>query len=52
METALTFACQGETLLGVLSEPPSPTDTCMLIVVGGPQYRAGSHRLFVQLARG
>lgn len=52
METALTFACQGETLLGVLSEPASPTDTCMLIVVGGPQYRAGSHRLFVQLARG
>ena len=52
MESALTFACRGETLLGVLSQPSGPTDTCLLIIVGGPQTRVGSHRLFVQLARG
>ena len=53
-DTALSFACEGEQLFGVLSQP---TDAARLsgvgvvVVVGGPQYRAGSHRQFVQLAR-
>lgn len=53
-ETAMTFECQGERLLGVLSSPESAGATPELgvvIVVGGPQVRAGSHRQFVQLAR-
>ena len=54
-EQAITFACQGEQLVGVVSLPqglPTPTSTTgLIIVVGGPQYRAGSHRQFVLLAR-
>lgn len=58
-EQAITFACQGEQLVGVVSLPhsastsaqtPTPT-TGLIIIVGGPQYRAGSHRQFVLLAR-
>jgi exosortase A-associated hydrolase 1 len=55
LETAIQFDCQGETLVGIASRPPSgcpPKFTGVLIVVGGPQYRAGSHRQFVLLARG
>jgi exosortase A-associated hydrolase 1 len=48
-ETALTFDCQGETLLGVLS--PAQGEVGGVVVVGGPQYRAGAHRQFVLLAR-
>ena len=56
IEQPLLFACEGETLLGVLSVPDAtparPThDTGVLIVVGGPQVRVGSHRQFTQLAR-
>ena len=50
-ERALTFDCQGDELFGVLSEPASPCETGVVVVVGGPQYRAGSHRQFVLLAR-
>ncbi len=50
-ERALTFDCQGDALFGVLSEPASPCETGVVVVVGGPQYRAGSHRQFVLLAR-
>ena len=50
-ERALTFECQGDELFGVLSEPASPCETGVVVVVGGPQYRAGSHRQFVLLAR-
>ncbi|WP_310733707.1 hydrolase 1, exosortase A system-associated [Rubrivivax benzoatilyticus] len=51
---AFAFACEGETLLGVLHRPPAGAPaaaTGVVIVVGGPQYRAGSHRQFVHLAR-
>jgi uncharacterized protein len=34
-----------------LSTPPFPASHGVLIVVGGPQYRAGSHRQFTLLAR-
>lgn len=53
-ERALLLPCEGETLLGILSLPaaerPAPV-LGVLIVVGGPQYRAGSHRQFTLLAR-
>lgn len=50
-EHPVVFACAGENLVGVLAVPDQAFDTAVLIVVGGPQYRAGSHRQFVQLAR-
>lgn len=49
-ETTL-FACAGETLLGILARPEKPTDTAVVLIVGGPQYRVGSHRQFVLLSR-
>ena len=53
-ERALNFRCQGETLVGVLATPEDAartTDVGVVVVVGGPQYRAGSHRQFVHFAR-
>lgn len=50
-ERALDFECEGETLVGVASLPPRAAATGVVIVVGGPQYRAGAHRQFVLLAR-
>ena len=49
-ETAL-FACEGDTLLGILARPETPAETGVVVIVGGPQYRAGSHRQFVLLSR-
>ncbi len=48
---ALRFACQEEPMYGVLSLPEQPGPRAILVVVGGPQYRAGSHRQFTLLAR-
>jgi uncharacterized protein len=48
-EYPLIFNCENETLLGILHEADS--ELGVLIVVGGPQYRVGSHRQFVLLAR-
>ena len=50
-ERAHSFACEGEMLTGILSVPESPGRLGVVIVVGGPQYRVGSHRQFVLLAR-
>lgn len=51
-ETARVFDCEGASLVGVLTEPAAgASDTAVLIVVGGPQYRVGSHRQFALLAR-
>ncbi len=50
-EQALTFECGGERLVGIVAVPEQPAPVGVLIVVGGPQYRAGSHRQFVHLAR-
>ena len=49
-EEALTFDIDGETMVGVLSRPAAPARIGVVIVVGGPQYRVGSHRQFVSLA--
>ena len=51
MEHALTFACGGEELLGIVTTPEQPRSTGVLVLVGGPQYRVGSHRQFLLLAR-
>ncbi|WP_317202247.1 hydrolase 1, exosortase A system-associated [Janthinobacterium sp.] len=51
-ERALSFACHGEQLIGVLALPQEQAAKGVLVVVGGPQYRAGSHRQFTLLARG
>ena len=50
-EDATAFGCAGETLLGVLARPHTPAQTGVVVVVGGPQYRVGSHRQFVLLSR-
>lgn len=50
VEEALMFDCRGERLVGILHPSPG-ADTAVVVVVGGPQYRAGSHRQFVLLAR-
>lgn len=50
-ETAITFDCRGETLVGIVSAPEASGNTGVVVTVGGPQYRAGSHRQFTLLAR-
>lgn len=56
-ELALRFRSTAEDseaqarLAGILSLPDVPGQRGVLIVTGGPQYRAGSHRQFVLLAR-
>lgn len=53
-EHPLLFECEGDRLIGIVTQPGDVTgmaDTGVLIVVGGPQYRAGSHRQFTLLAR-
>lgn len=49
----LAFASGDAWLYGILSLPPGPAQHAagVVIVVGGPQYRAGSHRQFTLLAR-
>jgi exosortase A-associated hydrolase 1 len=56
IERAVHFECEGERLYGVISLPGTDDASAaltraVLIVVGGPQYRAGSHRQFTLLAR-
>jgi exosortase A-associated hydrolase 1 len=50
-DQACQFDCEGDTLYGVLSLPPKIQMPGILILVGGAQYRAGSHRQFTMLAR-
>jgi len=50
-ERALAFDCGGDTLVGIASVPAQAAARGVLIVVGGPQYRVGSHRQFTLLAR-
>lgn len=50
-EQARVFHCGDCRLLGITTLPEQPADTAVLIVVGGPQYRSGSHRQFTLLAR-
>ena len=50
-EEAVVFPCGEEELVGVFALPEQSGPRGVLIVVGGPQYRAGSHRQFTLLAR-
>jgi len=50
-ENAVSFACEDDAAIGIVASPVSPAERGVLIVVGGPQYRVGSHRQFVLLSR-
>lgn len=54
-ERPVSFDCEGSRLYGIVSLPAPDRSALpahgVLIVVGGPQYRAGSHRQFTLLAR-
>lgn len=45
-ETALTWPCEGDALVGILHRPAGTAQRRGVVVVvgGGPQYRAGGHR--------
>jgi exosortase A-associated hydrolase 1 len=51
MERALIIPCAGYRLVGVFHPGAAGARQGLLIIVGGPQYRIGSHRQFVLLAR-
>lgn len=54
-EQAIIFQCGDAQLVGILHRPKADVAAAkalgVLVVVGGPQYRVGSHRQFVLLAR-
>lgn len=50
-EEAAWFSCADSALLSIVAKPEVPANTGVVVVVGGPQYRAGSHRQFVLLSR-
>ena len=51
-ESAVEFSCGTDALLGILHAPRTLRgDSGVLVIVGGPQYRVGSHRQFVLLGR-
>lgn len=49
-ERPVVFECNGCRLVGMVHGAGSG-DTGVLVIVGGPQYRVGSHRQFLLLAR-
>jgi exosortase A-associated hydrolase 1 len=53
LEEPITILCAGDVLQGILARPSSGSerDVAIVIIVGGPQYRIGSHRQFTQFAR-
>lgn len=50
-EQTISFTCEQDTLSGILAVPDIASAIGVLVIVGGPQYRAGSHRQFVLLSR-
>ncbi len=50
-ERPVVFDVAGDQCLGIVHLPDEPAGLGVVIIVGGPQYRAGSHRQFVQTAR-
>lgn len=50
-EIPKVFRCGSARLLGILHTVDAPADVGVVVVVGGPQYRVGSHRQFVLMAR-
>lgn len=49
-EIPVVFKCQDKNLVGIVHAPKNP-ESGLVLVSGGDQYRVGSHRLFVDLAR-
>lgn len=50
-ELPFAFTCRGDALIGVYHQATGAPKRGVVIVVGGPQYRVGSHRQFVLMAR-
>lgn len=50
-EQPVSFSCNGAALVGVAHLPAATPRVGVVIVVGGPQFRVGSHRQFLSLAR-
>jgi exosortase A-associated hydrolase 1 len=51
-EIPLTLICDSEELVAILHAPEEAVrELGVVIIVGGPQYRVGSHRQFVLMAR-
>jgi len=50
-EEALVCPCANENLIGILARPEQAVAVGVIIIVGGPQTRVGSHRQFVLLSR-
>lgn len=50
-EEAACFHAAGVQHTGILARPERPAATGVLVLVGGAQYRVGSHRQFVLLSR-
>jgi len=51
-EIPVVIPCEDDTLVGVINKPQKAGRIGVVIVVaGGPQYRVGAHRQFVNLAR-
>ena len=44
-EHAFLFDCAGDALMAIEAIPVDPSSIGVIVVVGGPQYRVGSHRL-------
>ena len=49
-DVPVVMACGNEPMLGIISRPQRPSSLGLVVVVGGPQYRVGSHRQFLLLA--
>lgn len=50
-EQGAVFSSAGNRLVGIAAVPEEPLGLGVLILVGGPQYRVGSHRQFTRIAR-
>lgn len=50
-EQGVVFNCGENRLVGIAAVPEITAEVGVLILVGGPQYRVGSHRQFTLLAR-
>ena len=50
-EETTVFPCAGESQVGILAVPETPAAVAVVVIVGGPQYRVGSHRQFLLLSR-
>ena len=50
-ETPVVFECHEQQLIGIIHKGNAAANIGVLVIVGGPQYRAGSHRQFILLAR-